>query len=336
MDLHPGGWPEEHRYDGRCRGLSSTDQKTLKRSRKPGTRLRMSDPLPGFDYLLSDSPHEPRGFFSRVIDEDNARCTHSILPRSRVPGLGLRTQIRQALELDSPEHFILEPWECEAAQLPVHELRNQGYLPQALLIAMARTCWSPESGDLEAMASRFELGAVSPSEDPPETKEDVRAINAATLEGLDESVLIGELVAYLILRGYPISERDRPWQERFTRAAKSDLKTLGDAEELANHLLQDAAEFDRSSLRRIPGPQLNELLDQFENLMGELDEDSSGAWRRLIHKFRQEVPAPGRALSHIRMVMTGQPRGPSLASVLWLLGADECKDRLGKARSLHG
>ena len=111
--------------------------------------------------------------------------------------------------------------------------------------------------------------------------------------------------------------------------------TLGDAELLASHLLQDPSKFDRSSLRRIPAEQLNELLNQFESLMDGIAEDSSASWRQVIQQFRQDVPSPGRALSHIRVILTGQPRGPSFASVLWLLGADECRDRLAKARNLH-
>jgi glutamyl/glutaminyl-tRNA synthetase len=350
MDVNADAWPEERRYDGRCRGLSANDKKALKKSRSPGIRLRPQEEipaemlgdaasthrLPDFDFLIHDSQNGARRFFSRVVDESNARCSHTLRPEALRDDLPLEAQIRVLLELDAPEQVSIEPWDCEAAQAPVQQLRNEGYLPHALLRAMARTSWrgGDSASDLDSMVALFKIDDLKPSEDHPRSKADVEAINAASLDELSEASLTQEVVAHLTLRGYPIAEKDREWQERFVRATKPDLKTFGDAEELANHLLQDPSEFDRSTLRRLPSGDLTKLLDHFDGLMSELDEDSSRGWRRLIHKFRQEVPAPGRALSHIRVVMTGQPRGPSLGSVLWLLGVEECRARLEKARSL--
>ena len=340
MEPQPDSWPESHRYDGRCRGLRAQDKQALKKTREPGVRLRIGpedSDISGinFDFLIKDAQNGPQRFFSRVVDEDNARCTHSVLPASVSRELPLQDQVRSTLGVKGTERLVMTSWAPEAADLPIQELRNEGYLPQAIIRALAQTSWvPPKEIELEDFVAKFNPKDILDSVAGPETKEELRSINAQVLAELDEKRLIDEVVSHLTLRGYPIAEQDRSWQERFVRTVRGELCTLGDAEELANHLLQDASEFDRSSLRRMPEGQLTTLLGHFESLINDLDEDTTRGWRSLIHKFRQEVPAPGRALSHIRVVMTGQPRGPSLASVLWLLGKDVCRDRIEKARTL--
>jgi glutamyl/glutaminyl-tRNA synthetase len=350
MSVQPGGWPEERRYDSRCRSLSPADKKALKRSRNPSVRLRPQEDLPviqlhrkdvpsqqpDFDFLLSLPDKIPNQFMARVINDERARCTHSVVSTEELINLSLHAHLSRSLDLTLPEYLFLESWDCEAAETPVHQLRSDGYLPGALLHALARTCWRPDpSMDLDQMAEVFSLETLETQEDSPTTKEHLRAINGQKIGAMEQNHLVQELVAHLTRRGYPIAERNRAWQERFTLSVQSDLMTLGDTEEIASHLLQDSAEFDRSSLRRLQRDELSTLLQSFESLMEELGEESPQTWRRLIHKFRQQVPSPGRALSHIRVVMTGQPRGPSLASVLWLLGIEECRARISKARSLH-
>ena len=350
MEIQPQGWPEERRYDGRCRGLSTKDRSTLKRSRSPSFRLKPTASLPtlfllgasqsdlvvDFDFLIYGNQAPKTALLTRAVDDFNARCTHAIVGKAEVPNLNLYAQICEALGHEIPTFLILPPWDSEAAQIPVHDLRNQGFLPEALLKSLAATTWNPgEHSQIDALVSQFVVEDLTSTAEGFATPDDLRAANQSFIQNMDDAQLIQELVSHLTVRGFPIVEKEHSWQERFTHTVKSDLMTLGDAELLASHLLQDPAKFDRSSLRRIPTDQLNELLNQFESLMNGVSEDSSAAWRQVIQQFRQEVPSPGRALSHIRVILTGQPRGPSFASVLSLLGVEECRERLAKARNLH-
>ena len=157
MELQQDAWPEERRYDGRCRGLSTKDQNTLKRSRSPSFRLRPAEELPtisllgskqsnlkvDFDFLIYGSQAPQNQLLNRVVDESNARCTHAIVSTAELANLNLYAQISEALGYEIPSFLILPPWDCEAAQIPVHDLRNQGFLPEALLKSLASTTWDP-------------------------------------------------------------------------------------------------------------------------------------------------------------------------------------------------
>ena len=162
------------------------------------------------------------------------------------------------------------------------------------------------------------------------THDDLRSANGSFIQSMDEELLIKELVSHSPTTRVPIVDEIAPGKNdsSHSQIGFDDLGRRRTADPVTS--LQDPSGFDRSSLRRIPAEQLNELLNQFESLMDGIAEDSS-SWRQVIQQFRQDVPSQV-GLSHIRVILT--IRGPSFASVLWLLVRTDV-GIAGKSQNLH-
>jgi len=78
--------------------------------------------------------------------------------------------------------------------------------------------------------------------------------------------------------------------------------------------------------------QTQQLITTFEKSIKRGKTSSLSDWKAVLARFRSSVEIPGRALMIVRMVLTGERRGPSLAQLLTLLGEDGCRIRLKKAR----
>ncbi|MGB0639173.1 MAG: hypothetical protein ACPGTU_07575, partial [Myxococcota bacterium] len=74
------------------------------------------------------------------------------------------------------------------------------------------------------------------------------------------------------------------------------------------------------------------LIDNFESQIKAGKVKSLSDWKSVLAKFRAQVEIPGRALSTIRLVLTGERTGPNLVVLATLLGEEGIRYRLEKAR----
>jgi len=354
MTVDPSGFPEAVVYDGRCRKLTATDRAAMeKMGRKPRIRLILPDappavdgvdaPRPKADFVIVEDDGSPNDLFSAVLSPREAGATAMLVDGGRVRELAHWLVIAQALGWELPDLRVLAPWHAaEGAQpsetpttLSVATLRDAGFVAVALLRAAAEAGWDPgDAQDLDEMADRFSIDDLS-TDSPVFDLAALKKMNGdlvRQMDAFDVTQVVGE---HLERKGYPFMEREPAWQERFVKTVTAQLDTLADAETWASILLTSTVDYDRDVARTLRSPTTHELIDAFDKAMGEViegDEADSRAWRRVLSKFRSSATAPGRALSIMRLVLTGQREGPSLAGILTLLGPEGCRSRLEKAR----
>ena len=354
MPVNPLGFPEPMAYDGRCRELTASDRATMeKMGRKPRFRILlpedlpatglMGSPQPVADFAFVEPDGSPSDSFGAVLGPRDAEATAILVHGSRVRELAHWQILADALGWTLPELRVLPPWTSPEGALiaetngawSISALRAQGYVARALMLAAARAGWDPgDAADLAAMTARFDVEAVSTSA-PILDPLALQTLNGEVLRALGEEELVHIVGDYLERKGYPFMERDPAWQKRFVRAAAQEMKTLSDAEAWAGILLTSTVDYDKEVARTLRLPATHELIDQFEKAMVTLITDGGGdprTWRSVLNEFRQDSSAPGRALATMRLVLSGQREGPSLASILSLLGVEGCKARLEKAR----
>ncbi|RME20876.1 MAG: hypothetical protein D6798_19475 [Deltaproteobacteria bacterium] len=354
MSVNPTGFPEPVFYDGRCRKLTAADRAAMeKMGRKPRIRIVMPEELPTLDgidmprpksdFVIVEADGTPNDLFSAVLSPREAGATAMLVDGGRVRELAHWLVIAHVLDWELPDLRVLPPWRAvDTAQanetpttLTIAALRDAGFVSVALLRAAAEAGWDPgDATDIDEMAARFSIDDLSP-DSPIFDYDALKKMNGDLIRKMDRFDKIQVVGEYLERKGYPFMERDPAWQERFVETVTAELDTLADAEAWASILLTSTVDYDREVARTVRNPTTHALIDTFETAMDEViegDEADSRTWRRVLSRYRSSATAPGRALSVMRLVLTGQREGPNLTGILTLLGPDGCRGRLEKAR----
>lgn len=339
MPPNPSGDPEDVLYDNRHRDLNAEQRKALKKSgRLSSVRLIVEEPRaeltdsfgrslgrrPPHDFMVVDRTKQPSAAVRRVADILRAGSTHVVFDDTETSVPAQVLSILEALEHDLEGTLAVPSWPGpDVAPPTMGELRSQGYLAPVVKAWLAELLWGqPAAGSPSALLEAAE----------PWTAEALAERNGAHIRDLSPSQLAHTLGEHLTRRGYPFLDREPEWQERFAEVVQRSLKTLGDAEPMAAALLQASVDYDRQTAAELRRPEASELLDTFEAAIASLEGQEEPDWHGLIRGLRRQVPAPARALSTLRVIMTGQREGPPLRPVLTLLGVEGCRARIAKAR----
>ena len=345
----PSGDPEPIRYDRRCMPLSDTDRAALLKSgRKAVVRLvhptaeeapvdvrgRALPALPPVDFIFLSGDGKGSRAFELTVADHRAEASHTVMVDTDTTLLAQQAALRASLGWLVPETLVLSPLAApDRAPLPtLGELRGQGFHPLAVRRALLALCGIPAGIDeIDEAAAEFELSWL-PTGSPVFDTEELRKANGEVLRALDPAELLQVVGEHLTRRGYPFFEQDQDWQERFAHTAVADVCTLAETETLASLILTATVDYDKEAARALRNAGTQELVDAFHKILGQIDSQDPRAWREALQALRRDVSAPGRALAILRLVLTGQREGPSLPSLLSLLGADRCRVRLEKAQ----
>ncbi len=351
MNASAPGSPEAIIYDGRCRLLSDDDKKALtKAGRVPRVRLSISDdpakllpkrlhaflPKQLGDFVIFEdgTPTTP---FSAALNDQRSKTTHSMLHAEDKAWVHQRVLAISVLDGTSPEFSFIPDarqvqGESERPWTTIGHLRDAGYHPLAVREILLDEAWPINtSKSLKDHAKKFKLASVS-KQDARVDLEKLQDINSTVLQSLPQKEQVDAVVEHLTRRGFTFGDRDRNWQKKFVATLMDDLKTLSDAEAMASLVLTTTVDYDREIAELLRDKKNQKLLDVFEKAIVKGKTKSGNDWKRVLSKFRESVDIPGRALTILRMSLTGERSGPNLAYLLTLLGEDGCRLRLKKAR----
>ncbi len=353
MTAAPLGSPEDIIYDGRCRQLSEDDQKALaKAGRKPSVRLRVPDDpktvlpkrlhahLPrrigDFQIFIDGNPTTA---LSAAVDDKASGTTHTLLQQADSLRVHQRALLANAIGGSCPDlSFIPDAEQVTAAGTSTRGwttigiLRDGGYLPTAVRQMLLESSWKDAAdGDLKKLSAKFKLASMN-KQTAPLNLEELQEANTHALKGLPEKSRVEAVVAHLERRGFTFRDHDLRWKKKFVATLVEDLSTLSDAERMAALVLTDTVDYERAIAEILREKKTQQLITTFEKSIKKGKTSSLNDWKTVLAKFRSEVDVPGRALMIVRMVLTGERRGPNLPQLLTLLGEDGCRLRLKKAR----
>ncbi len=351
MDAAPRGYREATLYDGRCRTLSSDDQKALaKAGRKPSVRLRVSEidlkglnkTLTGYlpkqlhDFVIQEPDGTITTEFAAALNDSEAGATHILLHSSDLTHLHQRVLIAQALGLKSPQFTTIADVEQTGGESSrwqtISHLRDTGFHPIAVRKALLNAGWSKSSpGAVKDLAKDFKIAQVAKSVSAIDLDQ-LREDNSAVLQDMGDSAQVDAIFEHLARRGFAFEQRDKRWRKKFVDLVVEDLNTLADAETMAGFVLTQGVSYDKRSAEQLREPTTQALIDTFEGCIKKGKTSSLKDWKGVFAKFRSTVEIPGRSLAMIRLVLTGERAGPNLAVLTTLLGEEGTRNRLEKAR----
>jgi glutamyl-tRNA synthetase len=291
------------------------------------------------DFVIIKSDGTPSYNFAAVVDDLDMGITHVVRGEEHIPNTARQVLLYRALDAGEPEFLhlglILGPDGKKLSKrhgdTSIADYRRQGYLPEALLNYLALLGWTHPEGKeefsgVEELAWEWDpsrLGASAAVFDPDR----LLSLNARHIRRLPAEELRRRLESFL----------DEPLAQgrelQVVEAIREDMRLLSDAPRLVRDLLGPvdagafAAELPESSdevFARAAGALETHRLDSLEDaqsLVGELR-----AWAK-------ERGMRSRDLLHpLRLALTGRNRGPEMARLFMVLGAQESQERIERAR----
>jgi glutamyl-tRNA synthetase len=291
------------------------------------------------DFVIIKSDGTPSYNFAAVVDDLDMGITHVVRGEEHIPNTARQALLYRALDAREPEFLhlglILGPDGKKLSKrhgdTSIADYRRQGYLPEALVNYLALLGWTHPEGKVEfsgveELAREWDtsrLGASPAIFDPDR----LLSLNARHIRRLPAEELRRRLEPFL----------DEPLPQgrelQVVEAIREDMRLLSDAPRLVRDLLGPvdpgafAGELPESSdevFTRAAGVLDTSRLDSLEDahdLVGELR-----AWARERGMRTRDLLHP------LRLALTGRNRGPEMARLFMVLGAQESRERIERAR----
>ena len=291
------------------------------------------------DFVILKSDGTPSYNFAVVVDDLDMDITDVIRGEEHISNTARQALLYRTLGAEEPRFILLglilgpdgKKLSKRHAAASVADYRGEGYLPKALVNYLALLGWShPESrdefADLDELAREWDpsrLGASPAIFDPDR----LLFLNARLIRRLPPEELLRRLEPFL---AEPLPEGR---ELLVVEAIQEEMRLLSDAPRLVRGVLgpvdpaafagelQDSSEevFEHTA-ESLDGREL-ESLEDARLFVGELR-----AWA-------EEREIKTRELLHpLRLALTGQNRGPEMARLFAVLGAEEARERIQRAR----
>jgi glutamyl-tRNA synthetase len=342
------------RYAGTCRGLGAEEVERRRadgraaalRFRVPAGRVvEFTDAIHGpqrfatddiGDFVVTRADGSAAFFLGNAVDDAAMGVTLVLRGDDHLANTPRQILLLEALGLGVPAYGHLplvlgpegSPLSKRAGAVGLHELREQGFLPDALrnyLVRLGHTCGTDERLDAAAMPAHFDLGRVSHSP----ARFDEAQLRHWQREAVTHSS-VAELVAWLGARLDPFATSER--RHEFVAAVRGNLLLPADAEPLV-----------RAVVDRLVAPD-----DEAQAAIVDAGPDffaaAASVWASNDGNFKAWSQGVGAATGRkgkglympLRAALTGSTHGPELAPLVALMGPERVVARLAAAGTLAG
>jgi glutamyl-tRNA synthetase len=291
------------------------------------------------DFVILKSDGSPSYNFAAVVDDLDMGVTHVIRGEEHLPNTARQALLYRALGAEEPAFIhlglILGPDGKKLSKrhgaASVADYRREGYLPEALVGYLALLGWTHPEGKeefagLDELAREWDPSRLGAS---PAIFDADRLLffNTRLIRRLPPEELRRRLYSFLT---EPLS----PGRELLmVEGIQEDMRLLSDAPRLMRGILGPV---DPASLAGDLPESSKEVFEHAaESLKDREIEDLEDA-RRFVGELRAWASERGmktRDLLHpLRLALTGQNRGPEMARLFAVLGAEEARERIERAR----
>ncbi len=343
-------------YDGACReaGLGPAEGAVV-RFKGPRTgSTEFNDMVKGViswansemdDLVILRSDSSPTYHLAVVVDDIDMGVTHVIRGDDHVPNTPRQILLYEALGATPPRFahipMILGPDKSKLSKrhgaTSVVEFRDQGYLPEAMINALARLGWShgdQEIFSIDELIELFDLDAVGKSpavfDFEKLTRHNQRYIQKASLERLLELV-----TPFLARRG--IKQFDQPTLVAALPHLTPRATTLVELADWAEPYLLEQPVMDPKAVKKFLKPQNQAVLQAVRGMVERVGVTDLGALEEAFRALCEELGLKmGKVAQPTRVALTGRTFSPGIFEVMAILGKDRVLKRLEAAMETAG
>ncbi|MBI3289874.1 glutamate--tRNA ligase [Candidatus Microgenomates bacterium] len=290
------------------------------------------------DFVILKSDGYPTYNFANVIDDHLMEITHTIRGDEFISSTPKHIMLYKAFGWEHPVFvhlpLILGPDKSKLSKRhgaqSVLELRDQGYLPQAVINFMAFLGWTPPSGkellSLKDICDEFELKDVNLA--PP-------IFDTTKLNWLNGEYIRETQDSKLKTQIYEFFEGEYPEDvvNQTIPLVKERMKTLKDYEKLAGFFFEepDTDEFPTQQLFDNNSPKhLETALEVVETS----DWDVESLQKAFLKAIEENKFNTGEFFMSLRGAIAGSRVTPPIVESIIILGKEEAKQRIQNALDL--
>jgi nondiscriminating glutamyl-tRNA synthetase len=334
------------RYSGKCRALPRAEVEarfgrgepaTLRFRVEEGKTVEFEDKVRGRqafatsdigDFVIRRSDGTPAFFFCNAIDDALMGVTLVVRGEDHLTNTPRQILLLQALGLPLPEyaHIALvvgadgAPLSKRTGSRSVQELREAGYLPQAINNYLARLGHTYEANvfmDLPALADSFNIARLH--------RAPARYDEAQLHYWQHEAVRHLPFPALWAWMGEPVHAvvpADR--SAAFIEAVRGNISFPADALHWARVVFADTLSVNHAAQQAIAAAG-GEFFDMARRAL----EKHGADFKAVSDMVRQQLAVSGKALFQpLRAALTGELDGPEMAKLLPLIGVERARKRL--------
>jgi glutamyl-tRNA synthetase len=329
------------RYDNRCRSL---DPKHAPEGIKPAIRFKVPERTVCFidalhgkvsfdarqfgDFVIMGSDGVASYNFAVVVDDSTMDITHIIRGDDHLSNTPRQALLCEALGFKAPLYchipLVYSPERTPLGKrdesMSISALRDEGYLSQAVVNAMARLGWSPpaDADGLESLTSSFGLERLSKSPSVFDL-EGLKALNKKAMSRMPANELARAL--------FPRMAVD-DWLKDAVTSARENAFTINGLRNILKPLVYDIELTDEAD-SVLKEKHAKGVLTAFSEEVRETERIDRPTARDIISKVREKTGEKGKRLMlPIRAALTGRLEGIELAEVVRLLGREKILERL--------
>jgi nondiscriminating glutamyl-tRNA synthetase len=354
-----------YQYKGRCRNLTSEQRAAFEaegrshvlRFRVPRgqvvayddiVRDRIEFPTDSIgDFIIMRANGIPLYNFAVVIDDVTMLITHILRGEGHIPNTPVQLLIYQALGLPIPrighvghmtneERGKLSKRKGEAA---IHDYREQGYLPEALLNFMALLGWTPEGAESgrefftkDELIGLFDIKDVNKAPSVFD-KQKLNWMNANYIRNKSLDEFAAMALPFIVGTGMITEEKARTnwdWFKQVLAQAQPRVETLAQVAEHVEIFLKDEITMNEAAAAKF----LTDAVKPFFQRVVECLRTVEWELPELEKAIRAEQEAmglkPKESFQPIRVAITGRTESPGLFETVHLIGRERVIERLAK------
>ena len=348
-DAQAGGL--KPKYDGTCRNLGlSPAPGSVVRLKTPGTGTTAFDDLVKGpiqfeneeldDLIIKRSNGSPTYHLAVVADDIDLGITHVIRGDDHVNNTPRQILIYKALGEPLPHYahlpMILGPDKARLSKrhgaMSVLAYRDMGYLPQALLNALARVGWSygdQEKFSMEEMIEKFSLDHVGKSAGVFNT-EKLLDLNAWYIRESSDEFLMEQSIPFLKKLG--VAEPNEAILKEIIPHLKARSKTLVEMAEGAKFCFDEEVSYEKKGDNKFLKKGVAQLLTNLTNALQETGPFDQENLEKTFISFLEENEIKLRKIAQpLRVALTGKTASPGIFEVMQVLGKEKVIKRILKA-----
>ena len=341
------------KYDGKCRGLGLGPG--------PGAVVRLKSPQTGKtvfkdlvkgsisfdneeldDLILKRSDGSPTYHLAVVVDDISMGITYVIRGDDHVNNTPRQILIYEGLHEPIPQYahvpMILGPDRARLSKrhgaTSVLEYREMGYLPNALLNALARVGWSygdQEKFTMDELIEKFSLESVGKSAGIFNA-EKLLDLNAQYIRESENVYLTKALIPFLNDLGCQAPDERKVSQAVDTLKMRS--QTLVEMAEGALFYFQEDITYEKKGDHKFLKPNILTLMEEIRDRIEKIDDFSQKGLEKTFVDFLEDKKIKiGKIAQPLRVALTGKTVSPGLFEVMEVLEKNKVLNRLNQAIS---
>ncbi len=307
------------------------------------------------DFVIVRPDGTPLYNFASVVDDVAMKISHVVRAEEHLSNTFSQLLVFEALGAELPAFahlpYVAEPgskkkmskremekYKALGILLYLHEYRDKGYLPEAMLNYLARLGWSYD--DTQEIFARSELiekfsldrvNSAPASHDPDK----LFWIEGEWMKRLSLDQKVAAVLPYLQKEGLvadPVSAEARSRIEAVVTALGERLKVFSDILKLGRYFFTETLTHDPDAVKkRLRKEGVPAMLQEIDSVLAAVEPFDVPTLERAVHDYAESHGHPmGQVVNPLRVATTGQGVGPGLYDCLAILGRESCRARIAE------